>query len=480
MKRICNLGKKYPDNFYLADKESMLKKVFLLSLFFTSCSKSIFKGRSNSSASSSSTNTLPLNCLGAANSNDVFSATQWDSFLSPANSYLIFTSEQLFDLAGQVKLINKHIELCANLNLQNLYDGGAGNFMLPALDENSSFNGNNFTISNFTFIEPNPIYTSVALFRGANSLDIDLGNFPIDGLNRGEIKNLKIDKMTISANSLYVAGISVAQQKNPITNVHILSGTIENHATTSQDGAVLAGIVGLLDVTSIISPDNILTNNFMFTANSTKNLTLKHSFAGDTTKDNYTGSLIGFLLIGKTNSNISVIIKNNFTDYATESDSYGTGLIGRTTMDLCDADPLVGEKCMDLTLENNYSIATHTIPVHVSSYSQYYYGGMIGLLVPNDLHTLSIINSFASVSIINNSSLTAISDYTLNLIGAIGAQTITPNQNFGITSLDPSITSTYLTAPTENSSYFFDPLNNPLSAWDQSIWSFSLTNYPTL
>lgn len=469
----------------------MFKYIFIL---LVSCSESIFKKKTT--ASSSSTGTLSLNCLNAADSNDVANATEWDSFLSESNSYLIFTAQQLLSLSAQPTLINKHIELCADIDFKNLYDAGHSYFMLPGLDQNSSFDGNNFKLSNFTFISTlmeHPDLVSVALFRGAPAYDPAVGNYFLPGLNRGTIKNLVLDNILIQAQSDYIAGISVFHQMNPITNVRILSGTLENTRDTSPDGGMISGIVVFIDTTSVLSPDNILTDNFIFENNSTTNIILKYTNNGLIERDFYTGGLIAYLLQGSTSNtdSISVILRNNFANFTTFGNSLANGLVSLIGTDLCNAGPT--EKCMDVVFENTYSKAFHNVISVEIDPKVNYYGGMIGT-VNNNAHVDIILNNVFSemnFSVSQNAgNLTPLFDYTTHYLNVPALPPILLN-SFGVTinsgliatstPLVPAITTNYLTHPLQVESYFYDNINNlPVSIWDTNIWDFSGSDLPVL
>ena len=448
-------------------------------ILFVSCSNSIFKNNKLSS-SSSSTSSIPIKCSNIANSNDVTSATAWNSFLED-DSYLLFTKEQVLSLSAETILIGKRIELCADIDLKPLYDAGTPHFMLPGLDKDSSFNGNNFTLSNFTFISTDPDLVSVALFRGGPANHPNFGNYPFSGLNRGEIKNLVVDNIVIKAESTFIAGISCIHQMNPIVNVSILSGTLENTKLISPDGGMIGGIIAFFDGTSVLSNDNILTKDFIFENNST-NITLKYTNDKLAGHDFYSGGLIGCLFPGNIleTSSISIVLKNNFTNFTTFGNTSASGLIAYIGTDLCN--PGVADKCMHIVVEDTYSKAFHNVISSEDNERINRYAGIIGIIAVNTPVKLILNNIFTELAFsLDNSSpkLTSLFDYTVHYSGTTNAPEI--SNNFGVTSTQtPAITTTYLTTTTQGESYFYDNSNLPISLWDTSMWEFTGSALPVL
>lgn len=453
-----------------------------LLIFLVSCSKSIFK-KNTPSSSSSSTTLIPIQCLNVAGANDVANAVAWDSFLENG-SYLIFNANQILSLSGEVALINKKIELCANIDLQPLYDAGTPHFMLPGLDKDSIFNGNNFTLSNFTFVSTDPNLFSVALFQGGPANHPNFGLSAVAGINRGEIKNLIVDNILIQAQSHLIGGISAIQQMNPVTNVRILSGTLENTRPSSPDGGMIGGILAVLDVSPLLlTADNIIASDFIFEKNSTK-IEIKYTNDGLALQDFAIGGLIGYLFTTHIpdTSSLSILLRNNFTNFNTFGNPNSAGLIGLLSTDACS--PGVGEKCADVGIENSYSKAFHTVISSEIIPRSNYYAGIVGLLDPDIPVKLIVDNSFSALDFSTSGStpsLTSLFDYTVHYSGAPGLTDVFVN-NFGVTiaPTTPLITETYLTDPTEAESYFYNTINTPVSLWDTSIWDFTGSSLPTL
>ena len=466
----------------------MFKYVLIL---LVSCSISIFR-KNTPSSSSSSTTLIPLQCSNVASSNDVASATSWNSFLENG-SYLLFNEQQILSLSAETVLIDKKVELCANIDLQPLYDAGTPHFMLPGLDKDSIFNGNNFTLSNFTFVSTDPNLFSVALFQGGPANHPNFGTAPLAGINRGEIKNLIIDNIVIQAQSHLIGGISAIQQMNPITNVRILSGTLENTRPMSPDGGAIGGIVGAIDVSStLLSADNIISTDFIFEKNLT-NIDLKYTNDGLAGRDFYSGGLIGYVFVTNIpdTSSISIVLKNNFTNFNTFGNSFASGLIASISADACS--PGLGEKCVDISIENTYSKAFHTVISSDSIVKTNYYGGMVGICprvvgIAENISLLKLLvsNSFSELNFSTSGSspsLTSLFDYTAHYshyLGAPGTDVFVNNFGVKTAPTTPIITETYLTNPTEAESYFYNNTNLPVSLWDTAIWDFTGGDLPTL
>ncbi len=459
----------------------MFKYVLVL---LASCSKSIFK-KNTPSSSSSSTTLIPIQCANVANANDVASATSWDSFLENG-SYLLFNEQQILSLSAETILIDKKVELCANIDLQPLYDAGTPHFMLPGLDKDSVFNGNNFTLSNFTFVSTDPALFSVALFQGGPANHPNFGTAQFPGINRGEIKNLIVDNIVIQAPSHLIGGISAIHQMNPITNVRILSGTLENTRPMSPDGGAIGGIIGALDVSStVITADNIILTDFIFEKNST-NIDLKYTNDGLAGNDFYSGGLIGYVFVTNIpdTSSTSIVLRNSFTNFNTFGNSFSSGLIAVISADGCN--PGAAEKCTNVNIENTYSKAFHTVISSDLIPKTNYYAGIVGIVknIPSVIKLL-VNNSFSELNFSTSGSspsLTSLFDYTVHYSGAPSITDVFVN-NFGVTTVPtiPVITETYLTNPTEAESYFYTNSGLPVNLWDDTaIWDFTGSDLPTL
>lgn len=271
---------------------------------------------------------------------------------------------------------------------------------------------------------------------------------------------------------------------NPVTNVRILSGTLENTRPSSPDGGMIGGILAVLDVSPLLlTADNIIASDFIFEKNSTK-IEIKYTNDGLALQDFAIGGLIGYLFTTHIpdTSSLSILLRNNFTNFNTFGNPNSAGLIGLLSTDACG--PGVGEKCADVGIENSYSKAFHTVISSEIIPRSNQYAGIVGLLDTDVPVKLIVNNSFSALDFSTSGStpsLTSLFDYTVHYSGAPGLTDVFVN-NFGVTiaPTTPLITETYLTDPTEAESYFYNTINTPVSLWDTSIWDFTGSSLPTL
>lgn len=177
---------------------------------------------------------LPMALLVAVFSPSIFAGTYSGGIGEPNDPYRIATAEDINDIGNHVEDFNKCFVMVADINLAD-YTGTQ--FNIIGNDSNSFvgvFDGNDHTISNFTYISSVTDY--VGLFRSIGP--------------GGEIRNLKLKNVNING-KIYVGGLSGYLSEGNIINCSV-QGNITGYGESGGHGGV-CGLVGYIVGKSIVS-----------------------------------------------------------------------------------------------------------------------------------------------------------------------------------------------------------------------------------
>ncbi len=183
----------------------------------------------------------------------------------PNDPYLIYTAEQINAIGVEPNDLDKHFKLMADIDLSIYKEQGFNTIGKVVYNTyypfTGTFDGNNHTLSNFSYTSPNPHYPYVGFFGYVNG---------------AEIKNLGLIDPNIDADGEYRVGSLVSYLNNAtirncyvqggkVTGGHDVGGLVGYNdnsiiANCRVEGVSVSGISGVGGLAGTIPYSGIITN----------------------------------------------------------------------------------------------------------------------------------------------------------------------------------------------------------------------------
>tara|TARA_B100000749_G_scaffold280223_1_gene275478 strand:+ start:186218 stop:188974 length:2757 start_codon:yes stop_codon:yes gene_type:complete len=415
--------------------------------------------------------------------------TSWTTYNQSGNAgtladpHLLCTAEQLADLAANTSAYTDSFKLMEDIDLAPYYAAPNAEFQIGVCDPGGcnasdgasvftgNFDGNNFTISNFSLLTPTQ--TGVGLFATVNG---------------SEIKNLRLEDAVVSGDSNIGLLVGVGVE------VKISNITASGYFTI--DGSNAGGIIGYLFRGKVFNSSftangtswatgggsNIggITGHGEFSAINNSSATLLLAGAGGS---NYLGGIVGsasYLTISTSHADFNVTNGNNIggivgygSRYTIVSNSYSNGALNGGNF----IGGIFG-RGQDTMVTRSFS----TVDI-------FSYGAVVGGII-GESNNVTLLDNFFVGAIVANSSATD--------VGIIAGNSTTPiySNNYFWAGLGcdanndstPGDCNTTGGSTQPNITDFHLATTAPINAWDiegdsvgyDEVWAISGTDYPTL